>query len=131
MTVSGPETPEPRPSDPGVRTDSPVPSPLSHMRLRTWSPSPYSSPSRDLAKTRLFSQARCSAQRLSLSLSTGQLSRAAAEGGQRAVQMRGLRGRPDRLHTGPESRRDAPGPGHFAPKQGCLPPQAGEGIGLL
>lgn len=64
MTVSGPGTPEPRPSDPGVRTESPVASPLSHMRLRTWAPSPYSSSSRDSAETRLFSQSRCSTHRL-------------------------------------------------------------------
>lgn len=128
MTVSGPGTPEPRPSDPGVRTDSPVTSPLRTcaflpgrrhfiLALNGTLPGPGSSPSR--------------AALLTVFLSIGQLSRAAAEGGQRAVQMRGLRGRPDRLHPGPESRRNAPGPGHSAPKPGCLPPQAGEGVGLL
>lgn len=124
MTVSGPGTPEPRPSDPGVRTDSPVASPLrtcafapGRRHLHGTRPRPGSSPSRAALPTAF--------------LSTGQLSRAAAEGGQRAVQMRRLRGRPDRLHSGPESRRNAPGPGHSAPKPGCLPPQAGEGVGLL
>lgn len=124
MTVSGPGTPEPRSSHPRVCTDSPVAFPLrtcalppghGHLILAFPGTRPGlgSSPSSAALPTAF--------------LSTGQLSRAAADRGQRALQMRGLRGSPDCLHPGPESRPDAPGPGHSAPKPGCLPPQAGEG----
>uniref|UniRef100_A0A4X1U8X8 Unc-45 myosin chaperone A n=1 Tax=Sus scrofa TaxID=9823 RepID=A0A4X1U8X8_PIG len=60
-------------------------------------------------------------------LSTGQLSGAAAERWQRALQMRGLRRRLDGLYPGPGSGRNAPGPSGSAPEPGRLPPQAGEG----
>ena len=61
--------------------------------------------------------------------STGQLSGAAAEGWQRAVQMWGLRRCLDGLHASPGPERNAPGPGHSASEPGRLPPQAGEGAG--
>lgn len=138
MTVSGPRTPEPQPAAPGVRTHPPAPSPLrSNSDHSPASSSLHLGPQWDSSATRSLLSSLLPGSALSPSPTppplppTGQLSGAAAEGGQRAVQMRGLPGSPDGLHPGPGSGRDAPGPGHSAPEPGRLPPQAGEGAAPL
>lgn len=142
--MSDPGTPETRPATPGVRTCCPAPLPFrtcSDHSLASFSPSlgpPWgSSPiprhaqhPRPHPRPAQFPGSALSPPPRFLSLpSTGQLSGAAAEGWERAIQMRRLRGCPDGLHPGLGSGRDAPGPGYSAPEPVRLLPEAGEGTG--